>query len=150
MFSFKQFLIEEEKSAFQEVKADLEDTPAISMGKKLVAKGANMVTQGAGNLVGPVSSIAQGDVIGTMLSLGKNASPIGMAHSALMMGKEANATPYPLESEIESQNAKDDLLSAAMNPNDNAVPQKGPAELKRAEFRRKQQEYMSNVGSDEY
>ena len=144
MISFKKFLLEKEQSTFAEVKKEVENTPGMSIGKRLVSRAGGAVSSLAGKGVGPAASIAQGDVMGTIFALGKNASPIGMAHTVLNMGKEANADPYPLESEMESQKEKDELLASAMNPQNNPVSRNAPVELRRAEQRRKTEEYFEN------
>jgi hypothetical protein len=136
MLRFKQYILEAEENKLKELKTTLQDTPAISIGKKLISSGLGAISSAAGKAFGPVTNIASGDVIGTALSLGSRASPIGMAHSVLSMGKEANASPIMMEPERKEQEEKDELLASAMNPSNNPVPQKAPVELKRSEWRR--------------
>ncbi len=151
MKRFKEYLLEAEENKLKELKTTLQDTPAISMGKKLISSGLGAISSAAGKAFGPVTNIASGDVIGTALSLGSRTSPIGMAHSVLSMGNEANADPYPMESEVEEVERKDKLLSDAMNPMQNPVTGKAPVELKRQEWREKErerQESLQKVGTD--
>jgi hypothetical protein len=151
MKRFKEYLLEAEENKLKELKTTLQDTPAISMGKKLISSGLGAISSAAGKAFGPITNIASGDVVGTALSLGSRTSPIGMAHSVLTMGKEANATPYPLESDVEEVVRKDELLSNAMNPLENPVTGKAPVELKRSEWRRKERERkesLKDVGTD--
>ena len=145
MKRFTEYLLEAEQSKLKELKDTLQDTPTVAMGKKLISSGLGMMSSAAGKAFGPVSNIASGDVVGTALSLGSRASPLGLAHSVLSMGKEANASPYPLESEVEEVVKKDELLSNAMNPLENTVTGKAPVELKRSEWRRKEKQRKESV-----
>ena len=150
MKTFKQFLIEKEKNPFEEIKSDLQDTPGMSIGKRMVSRGVGAVNTAAGKAVSPLVGAAQGDVLSTMFALGRNASPIGLAHTVLTLGNDAEAAPPMMEPEVEEQKKKDSLLASAMNPQDNPVASKAPVELKRDEFRRKEEERqaLSDVGTD--
>ena len=68
---------------------------------------------------------------------GMAAGMYGLADT--IFGKEAGAPSPMMEPERKEQEEKDELLSAAMNPQDKPVASRAPVELKRSEFRRKNQ-----------
>jgi hypothetical protein len=100
---------------------------------KLIQRSVDVVGK-VGTVMDPVSTAIETAAAKISPTLGSVASMYGLADA--IFGKEANSPTTMMEPEKQEQEEKDELLSAAMNPSNNPVPQIAPAELKRSEWRR--------------
>ena len=144
MKKFKQFLNENDESGYSKIKNDLKYTPTISAGKRIVSSALGKMSPAAGRAFGPVSNLVSGDTVGAALSTGARSNPLGLIYSTMMIADTASASTIPTDAEAEEIRSKDELLSNAMNPGQNPVSKKAPDELKREEWRRKEQLRLAN------
>lgn len=101
---------------------------------RLMQKGAEVAGK-VSSLIDPISKAAESAAGKILPAAGAVASMYGLADT--LFGKEASAPPTMMEPERQEQEEQDELLAAAMNPQNNPVAGRAPVELKRSEWRRK-------------
>lgn len=130
-------------------KSKIETSAEISPSSKTTTTQASKsASSGAMNkgmkAIGKVSDILDPMSTAVETGIGKISRIGGMAAGMYgladtIFGKEAGAPSQMMEPERKEQEERDELLSAAMNPQDKPVASRAPVELKRSEFRRKSQ-----------